>query len=39
MFDVVLDLLAAANAPEAGDQTDGVIGLDHGLPLRMKILW
>ena len=36
VLDVVFDFLAPANAPETGNEADGVIGLDHGLPLRIK---
>src|SRR5262245_12462538 len=33
VLDIVLDVLAPANAPERRDEPDGIIWLDHGPPL------
>src|SRR5262245_9309267 len=38
VLDIMLDLLASTDAPEAADQAYGVIGLDHSLPHGMKYL-
>src|SRR5262249_33371923 len=36
VLDVVFDFLAPANTPKTGDEADGIIWLDHRLPLRSR---